>query len=104
MGASPPSREPDAGSRDAWWTPERSTQVSTSTLGIIGTGMVGAGVARRAVDAGLDVILSNSRGPETLTGLVAELGGRARAATPSEAARAADLILASVPLAVHERL
>jgi predicted dinucleotide-binding enzyme len=78
--------------------------VSASILGIIGTGMVGAGVARRAVDAGLDVILSNSRGPETLADLVAGLGRRARAATPAEAARAADLVLAAVPLAVHERL
>ncbi|MGN9780766.1 NADPH-dependent F420 reductase [Nonomuraea sp. ZG12] len=83
---------------------ERRTEVNTSTLGIIGTGMVGAGVARRAVDAGLDVVLSNSRGPETLAGLVAELGPRARAATPAEAARAADLVLASLPLAAHERL
>ncbi|MEV5411371.1 NAD(P)-binding domain-containing protein [Thermopolyspora sp. NPDC052614] len=78
--------------------------MSTSTLGVIGSGMVGAGVARRAVDAGLDVILSNSRGPQSLADLVAELGPRARAATPAEAARAADLVLAAVPLAAHERL
>lgn len=78
--------------------------MSTATLGIIGTGMVGVGVARRAVDAGLDVVLGNSRGPATLTDLVAELGGRARAATPAEVARAADLVVAAVPLAAHERL
>ncbi|HWO66910.1 MAG TPA: NAD(P)-binding domain-containing protein, partial [Umezawaea sp.] len=76
----------------------------STTLGLIGTGSVGAGVARRAVDAGLHVVLSNSRGPEALTALVAELGPRARAATPAEAARAADLVVASVPLSVHERL
>lgn len=78
--------------------------MSTSVLGIIGTGMVGAGVARRAVDAGLDVVLSNSRGPEALADLVAELGSRARAATPAETARIADLVVAAVPLAAHERL
>jgi predicted dinucleotide-binding enzyme len=82
---------------------ERRAAVST-TLGLIGTGSVGAGVARRAVDAGLHVVLSNSRGPETLTALVAGLGPRARAATPVEAARAADLVVAAVPLSVHERL
>ena len=78
--------------------------MSTSTLGIIGAGAVGTGVARLAVAAGLNVVLSNSRAPETLSGLVAELGPRARAATPVEAARAADLVVAAVPLSVHERL
>lgn len=78
--------------------------MSTSSLGIIGTGMVGIGVARRAVDAGLEVVLSNSRGPESLSDLVAELGPRAHAATPAEAARAADLVLAAVPLTAHKRL
>ncbi|GAA2485326.1 NADPH-dependent F420 reductase [Winogradskya humida] len=78
--------------------------MSTSTLAIIGTGMVGAGVARRAVAAGLDVILSNSRGPETLAGLVTELGDRAHAATPAEAARAADVVVAAVPLTALDRL
>ncbi len=78
--------------------------MTTSTLGIIGTGAVGAAVARRAVDAGLDVVLSNSRGPETLTELVASLGGNARAATPAEVARGSGVILAAVPLAAHEQL
>ncbi|WP_276314414.1 NAD(P)-binding domain-containing protein [Streptomyces sp. Z26] len=77
---------------------------SPRTLGIIGTGMVGAALARRAVDAGLRVVLSNSRGPATLADLVAELGERARAATPAETAAAAELVVAAVPLAVHEQL
>ncbi|MGA5122078.1 NADPH-dependent F420 reductase [Streptomyces pseudogriseolus] len=78
--------------------------MSTTTLGVIGTGMVGLGTARRAVDAGLQVVLSNSRGPGTLAGHVAELGRRARAATPAEAADAGDLVIAAVPLAAHEQL
>lgn len=78
--------------------------MSTTTLGIIGTGTVGLAVARHAVDAGLNVVLSNSRGPETLAGLVTELGERARAATPAEAASAGDLIVASMPLAAHGHL
>ena len=78
--------------------------MSTSILGIIGTGSVGAGAARRAVDAGIEVVLSNSRGPQTLADLVAELGHGARAATPAETARAADLVIAAVPLSAHEQL
>ncbi|QES00547.1 oxidoreductase [Streptomyces venezuelae ATCC 10712] len=74
------------------------------TVGLIGSGMIGTSVARLAVAAGLDVVLSNSRGPETLTGLVAELGDRARAATPAEAARAADLVVAAVPLTAYRLL
>jgi 8-hydroxy-5-deazaflavin:NADPH oxidoreductase len=67
-------------------------------LGLIGSGMIGGTVARLAVAAGLDVVLSNSRGPETLTDLVAELGEHARAATAAEAAEAGDLVVATVPL------
>ncbi|MBT2452827.1 NAD(P)-binding domain-containing protein [Streptomyces sp. ISL-43] len=74
------------------------------TLGFIGSGMIGSSVARLAVAAGLEVVLSNSRGPETLADLVADLGGRARAATPAEAARAADLVVAAIPLMACEQL
>lgn len=71
------------------------------TIGLIGAGNIGGTVARLAVAAGYDVIVSNSRGPETLTGLVAELGPRARAATAAEAAAAADLAVVSVPLTAY---
>ncbi|ELT45570.1 coenzyme F420-dependent NADP oxidoreductase [Arthrobacter nitrophenolicus] len=47
---------------------------------------------------GYDVVISNSRGPETLAGLVAELGPNARAATPAEAAAAGDFAVVTVPL------
>ncbi|WP_157251445.1 NADPH-dependent F420 reductase [Nonomuraea typhae] len=73
-------------------------------LGLIGSGMIGSAVARLAVAAGHEVILSNSRGPETLAGLVADLGGRAHAGTPAAAARAADLIVAAVPLSAFAHL
>lgn len=53
-------------------------------------------MARLAVAAGYDVVLSNSRGPETLAGLAGELGSRARAGTTAEAA-ATDLVVVSVP-------
>ena len=75
----------------------RAAPVMT-TLGIIGSGHIGSTVARLALRAGYDVVLSNSRGPETLVDLVAELGPGARAATAAEAAQAGDLVLVTVPL------
>src|SRR3954453_2279561 len=68
-----------------------------ATVGLIGSGNIGGTVARLAVAAGYDVVLSNSRGPETLKELADELGPHARAATPVEAAEA-DLVVVSVPL------
>lgn len=69
-----------------------------TTIGIIGAGHIGSQVARKAVQVGYDVVISNSRGPETLADLVAELGPRARAATPAEAAAAGDVAVVTVPL------
>jgi predicted dinucleotide-binding enzyme len=69
-----------------------------TTIGLIGSGNIGSTVARLAVAAGHDVVLSNSRGPETLAELVAELGPRARAATPVETAEAGDLVVVTIPL------
>ncbi|MFF0175020.1 NADPH-dependent F420 reductase [Micromonospora profundi] len=76
----------------------------TPTLGLIGAGMIGSTLARLAVAAGLDVVLSNSRGPETLADLVADLGDHARAGTPADAARAGDLVVATIPLNAYRRL
>jgi predicted dinucleotide-binding enzyme len=75
-----------------------------TTIGFIGSGHIGSQVARLAVAHGYDVVLSNSRGPETLSNLVDELGPRARAATASEAAQAADLAVVSVPLKNYEQV
>jgi predicted dinucleotide-binding enzyme len=72
-----------------------------TTIGFIGSGKIGSTVARLAVDAGHDVVLSNSRGPDTLADLVAELGEHARAATADEAARAGDLVVVTIPFKAH---
>jgi 8-hydroxy-5-deazaflavin:NADPH oxidoreductase len=69
-----------------------------TTVGIIGSGMIGGTVARLSVAAGHTVLLSNSRGPETLAGLVAELGPLATAATAGQAGEAGDLVVVSVPV------
>lgn len=69
-----------------------------TTIGIIGAGHIGSQVARKAVELGYNVVISNSRGPETLADLVTELGANARAATPTEAAQAGDFAVVTVPL------
>jgi predicted dinucleotide-binding enzyme len=68
------------------------------TIGLIGAGHIGSQVARLAVARGYSVVISNSRGPDTLAPLVAELGPKARAATPDEAAKAGDIVVVTVPL------
>jgi hypothetical protein len=69
-----------------------------TTLGLIGAGHIGSQLARLGVAYGYTVIVSNSRGPETLAELVEELGPSARAATVEETARAADLLVVTIPL------
>jgi 8-hydroxy-5-deazaflavin:NADPH oxidoreductase len=65
-------------------------------IGVIGSGAVGRAVATRALAAGIPVILSNSRGPDTLTEVVDELGARASAGTVAQAADA-DLVVVAIP-------
>lgn len=72
-----------------------------TTIGIIGAGNIGSQVARKAIESGYDVVISNSRGPETLADLVAELGPKATAATAVEAAHAADVAVVTVPLKAY---
>jgi 8-hydroxy-5-deazaflavin:NADPH oxidoreductase len=68
------------------------------TIGLIGAGHLGSQVARAAIAGGYDVVISNSRGPETLTDLVSELGPRAHAGTTEQAAAAGDLVVVAIPL------
>ena len=75
-----------------------------TTVGYIGSGQIGGTVARLAAAAGYDVVLSNSRGPETLAALAGELGPHARAATATEAAAAGDIVVVSVPFHAHPTL
>lgn len=69
-----------------------------TTIGVIGAGEVGSQIARAALAAGYEVVIANSRGPETLSGLIAELGPGARAATAAGAAEAGDFVVVAVPL------
>nr|WP_268768489.1 NAD(P)-binding domain-containing protein [Microbacterium sp. Leaf179] len=75
--------------------------VSMTTVGIIGAGHIGSALAKGFAKNGYDVVIANSRGPETLTDLVAAVGDRARAATAQEAAEAGDFVVVTVPLKAY---
>ena len=74
-----------------------------TTIGFIGAGNIGQSVARLAVDHGYDVVLSNSRGPETLTDVVADLGDARDADTAEGAAARGDLVVVTVPFKAYRR-
>lgn len=73
-------------------------QAAPLKIGIIGTGRIGGALARHWVGAGHEVFMS-SRHPEELQGLAAELGPRAQAGPPREAAAFGDVVLVSIPYA-----
>ncbi|MBR7838280.1 NAD(P)-binding domain-containing protein [Actinospica durhamensis] len=75
-----------------------------TTVGIIGSGNVGITVAQLAVEAGHRIVLSNSRGPETLADTAAKLGPRASAATSEQAAAAGDIVVIAVPVKAFPNL
>jgi predicted dinucleotide-binding enzyme len=72
--------------------------LAMTTIGLIGAGHIGSQIARLAVANSYNVVISNSRGPETLSALVAELGPKARAATAGDTAKAGDIVVVTVPL------
>jgi predicted dinucleotide-binding enzyme len=65
-------------------------------VGIIGAGRLGVAVARTVLRAGRDVVIANSRGPDSLTSVVSMLGERATAGTVEQAA-AAGIVVIAVP-------
>lgn len=72
-----------------------------TTIGFIGSGNLGSTVARLLVGARHNVVMSNSRGPETLGDLVEGLGPLASAATGSKAAGAGAFVVVSIPLKTY---
>lgn len=75
-----------------------------TTLGILGAGQAGRVLAHAAVTAGYDVVIANSRAPETLHDLARELGHGTRAAWAADAAAAADVAFLGFPYAPDDRL
>ena len=83
---------------------ERTATDGTGTIGIIGAGNIGQALARTALRAGREVVIANSRGPESLAPVVAGLGTGVSAGTVGETAAAGIVAIAvpwaSVPAAV----
>ena len=67
-------------------------------IGIIGAGNIGHALAVRFAAAGHQVMISNSRGPDTLTAVVASIQGDVRAGTVPEAARFGEVVAVAIPL------
>src|SRR5215475_1581440 len=66
-------------------------------IGIIGAGHVGQTLARHFAFAHHDVLIANSRDPQTLVAFANQFGGRVLEATPASAAAASDLIVLAIP-------
>jgi predicted dinucleotide-binding enzyme len=75
---------------------ERPPTDRTGTIGIIGAGHIGQALARTALRAGREVVIANSRGPESLAPVVAALGAGVSAGTDREAV-AAGIVAIAVP-------
>jgi len=75
-----------------------------TTIGIIGSGHVGSNLAEAAIAHGYGVVLSNSQGPDSLAGLVKELGPQARSATAAEAAADGDFAIVAIPITTIDQV
>jgi 8-hydroxy-5-deazaflavin:NADPH oxidoreductase len=74
------------------------SESNVGVLGIIGAGNIGQALARTALRAGREVVIANSRGPESLAAVVDALGPGVSAGTVGEAANA-DIVAIAVPWA-----
>jgi predicted dinucleotide-binding enzyme len=73
-------------------------------IGFIGSGHIGSTLARLAIRSGHHVVLSNSRGPQTLAQLVADLGPHATAELPLQVAEAGEIIVVAIPLRAYQHV
>ena len=64
-------------------------------IGIIGTGNIGAALTRHFTRLGHDVVVANSRGPDSLAALAKETG--AKPATAAEVPPGRDLVVVTLP-------
>jgi 8-hydroxy-5-deazaflavin:NADPH oxidoreductase len=82
-------------------------RANANNVGIIGAGRLGQAMARTALRAGRDIVIANSRGPESLTSVASALGEGASAGTVDKASAAGIVVIAvpwdKVPQALHGR-
>jgi 8-hydroxy-5-deazaflavin:NADPH oxidoreductase len=84
--------------------PSNQPKGSDVRIGIIGSGRIGATAARLFVDAGHEVAIANSRGPESLGDVVDGLGPRAHAADAVDAAAFGEVVLVAIPFGRYREL
>jgi len=65
-------------------------------IAVIGAGNIGATLVRRFRALGHEVLVANSRGPESLKALADETG--AKPVTPKDAARSAEVVVVTIPM------
>jgi len=73
-------------------------------IGIVGSGNIGATAARLLAAGGHEVVIANSRGPESLQDLVSGLDGSVSAASVEDAAAAGEVVLVAIPLKANGSL
>lgn len=73
-------------------------------IGLVGAGHIGKALARNLARLDHDLAISNSRGPETLADLIAELGPNAQAVTAEEALAFGDIVIVTIPLFAVESI
>ncbi|BCB90509.1 NADPH-dependent F420 reductase [Phytohabitans suffuscus] len=66
-------------------------------IAIIGAGHIGGTLAKHLTEAGHNVAIANSRGPDTLRRMESQLGDHARAVTAEQAAAFGDVVIVSIP-------
>ncbi|MBK5553692.1 NAD(P)-binding domain-containing protein [Pseudomonas sp. TH03] len=67
-------------------------------IGIIGAGFIGRAVAQLVIAAGHEAMLSNSRGPHTMSSILTDIPG-SQVGTIEDAAQFGDVVLVAIPLA-----
>ena len=73
-------------------------------IGIIGAGNIGGTVAKLFAEAGHEIAIANSRGPETLSDLINEIGENAKAVTVEEAVDFGEIVFVSIPFGKYKEL